>query len=194
MNRLALKPLGIVRYFRCAPRILFFAALALSLWGQETASEQVVPLILEGNGWTQAIEISNIDGDRPSVGEIMFYRTDGAPWEIELHGRGHAQAFSFNLQPNETIVFETVAHNDGKKVGWASVRSYSGRLRVESRLSKRLPYRLHLRCSFVAAREEDNKAQLYFDNAENRESRLGIALPVDACRGECAISCDIGRE
>ena len=98
---------------RVSPIAAVAALLPLSLWGQETAPEQVVPLILEGNGWTQAIEIGNIDGDRPSVGEIMFYRTDGAPWDIELHGRGRAEVFSFNLQPNETIVFETVAHNVG---------------------------------------------------------------------------------
>ena len=121
-------------------------------------------------------------------------RTDGAPWEIEIAGRGRAEGFSFVLQPNETIVYETATHHDGKKTGWASVRGHSGSLIVRSHLSRRLPYRLNLRCSFVPIDEDANKARLYFDNTANKESKLGISLPVDACRGECAISCNIGRE
>ncbi len=99
----------------------------------------------------------------------------------------------FSLQPNETIALKTVVHNNGK-LGRASVRSYPGRLLVQSRLSKQFPYRLRLQCSFVAVREDGNKAQFYFDNAENRESRLSIALPVDTCHGEYAVSYNVERE
>ena len=66
MNRLALKPLGIVRYFRCAPRILFFAALALSAqsaWGQA-----VGPAIFEGQRQPKASAERAAAAQPPSLG------------------------------------------------------------------------------------------------------------------------------
>ena len=66
MNRLALKPLGIVRYLRCAPRILFFAALALSAqsaWGQA-----VGPAIFEGQRQPKASAERAAAAQPPSLG------------------------------------------------------------------------------------------------------------------------------
>ena len=66
MNRLALKPLGIVRYFRCAPRILFFAALALSaqsVWGQA-----VGPALFEGQRQPKASAERAAAAQPPSLG------------------------------------------------------------------------------------------------------------------------------
>lgn len=184
------------RIFGAAPAAVLAGLLPAAAWGQAPA-EQIVPLVVEGNGWMQTIEIGNAESGGPSVGEIRFYRTDGAPWEIGIAGRGRSEGFSFVLQPNETIVYETAAHNDAVKAGWASVRGHSGSLSVRSHLNKRLrllSYRLDLRCSFVPVDGNANKARLYFDNVANRESKLGISLPVDDCRGECAISCNAKRE
>ena len=67
MNRLALKPLGIVRYLLCAPpRILFFAALALSAqsaWGQA-----VGPALFEGRRQPKASAERAAAAQPPSLG------------------------------------------------------------------------------------------------------------------------------
>lgn len=73
---------GTCRFFEAhaALAAALAALLTASAWGQAPA-EQIVPLVLEGNGWMQTIEIGNAEGGGTAVGDIRFYRTDGA------HGR-----------------------------------------------------------------------------------------------------------
>src|SRR5690349_9094646 len=68
--------------------------------------DQVVPLIIVGEGWNQKIILQNVDTSARAIGTIRFFTKDGAPWPIALKERGSAtDTFLFNLALGQTVVF-----------------------------------------------------------------------------------------
>ena len=52
-----------------------------------TTYEQVLPLLIVGEGWSQTLVIQNVDDDRPSIGILSFYTRAGKPWPRRDQGQ-----------------------------------------------------------------------------------------------------------
>jgi hypothetical protein len=47
-----------------------------------TFYQQVVPLVIVGQGWTQRIVLSDVDPTLPVIGTLQFYTQTGQPWQV----------------------------------------------------------------------------------------------------------------
>ena len=154
-----------------------------------TSTSQVIPLVIEGEGWNQKIILNNVDdGGTAAVGTLKFFRANGDPWEIELQERGRSSEFPINLQPGQVEIYETFVRDHGQILGWAFIDQEAaglGDLFSQTVFRKKTAGRLDLMTSVVAGHGSFVKVHILFDNSDGKFPGVGILLARDVCIREC---------
>ena len=154
-----------------------------------TFSSQVIPLVIEGEGWNQKIILNNVDErGTAAIGTLKFFRANGDPWEIELQGQGSSSVFLINLQPGQVAIYETFVRSHGQILGWAFIDleiAGLGDLFSQTVFRKKTAGRPDLMTSVVAGHGSFDKVHIFFDNSDGKFPGVGILLARDVCFGEC---------
>ena len=64
-----------------------------------TWHEQVMPLVIVGEGWSQTFVAQCVEynPDRRCTGALKFFTAEGEPWEVDLVDKGKADTVLFDL-------------------------------------------------------------------------------------------------
>lgn len=105
-----------------------YVLLTAIAWGADpprvgsltTYSNQVVPLVIVGEGWSQQIVVSNVSSRSEAVtGTLKFFTREGKPWEVELRDRAKASTFLINIPTGGIAIYETITRDHEQILGWA---------------------------------------------------------------------------
>jgi len=151
-----------------------------------TFSDQYVPLVIIGDGWTQRIVLQNVDDKWSSTGQITFYTDKGTPFSVNMKGIGSFSSFTFNIPQGKTLLFETVPDYNTQRLGWALIQQYTtgnssggdysgigdmfGQL-IFRKSTLGLP---DFMCSMVLGGQAFSKLTTFFDNTGNNYTGMGI--------------------
>ena len=148
-----------------------------------TTYEQIVPLVIIGEGWSQSIVIQNVDDETPAVGIMTFYTRLGEPWQVDLEGQGKTDRVLINLNPGQAMVVKTVEYFHYQELGWAHIDldlDGLGDILCQTLYRKRQEARPDLMTSVVLSRSAYDRMSLYFDNTDGKYAGVGI-LHSDLC-------------
>jgi hypothetical protein len=145
--------------------------------------EQILPLLIVGEGWSQSLVVQNVDDDRPSVGNLKFYTREGEPWQVDLVDHGKTDTVPINLQPGHSMFVQTVEYLHPQELGWAFVDLDSeglGDILCQTIYRKRQEGRPDLMTSAVLSDSGYDRMSLYFDNTDWKYAGVAI-LNSDQC-------------
>ena len=155
---------------------------ALTTW-----YEQVVPLVVIGEGWSQRIVLTNVDDSLIAVGTVQFFTQSGHPWTVNLTNGGQNSVFAFSLQPGQTVIFETVVQQNPQTLGWALVEETTsglGNLFGQTIFRKQRPGLPDFMSSMVLGGQANQSLTVFFDNTGGRTTGMGI-LTSQVCTFLC---------
>jgi hypothetical protein len=143
-----------------------------------TFYQQVVPIVIVGQGWTQRIVITDVDATLPVIGTLQFYTQTGDPWQVHMKSQGTASAFLVNLQPGQTLVLDTEAQNTNEQLlGWASLELTAqglGDVFGQTIFRKQTPGLPDFMCSMVLGSLAYNSLSVFFDNTGGNYTGMGV--------------------
>jgi len=142
-----------------------------------TFYNQIVPLVVVGDGWSQRFVFLNVDDKLPVVGTLQFYTKDGQPWQVQMKDQGTASIFLVNLQPGQTALFETVVKTTSQQLGWASLQLTSqgmGDVFGQTIFRKQTAGLPDFMCSMVLGGLGFAKMSAFFDNTGGNYTGMGI--------------------
>lgn len=142
-----------------------------------TFYQQIVPLVIVGEGWSQRIVFLNVDSALPVIGTLQFYTKDGQPWQVQTKDQGTASTFLVNLSPGQTAILETVVKTSTQQLGWAMLELTSqglGDVFGQTIFHKQTPGLPDFMCSMVLGGEGFEKLSVFFDNTAGKYTGMGI--------------------
>ncbi len=113
--------------------IPFMLPLAVDILKHEVGAlttfyEQVMPLVIAGEGWSQTCVVQCVE-DRPDqrcTGALRFFTREGEHWEIDLVDPDKGDTVLFDLKPGQAMSAATVVKFHPQELGWAEVKLGSG--------------------------------------------------------------------
>jgi hypothetical protein len=152
-----------------------------------TYSDQVIPLVIVGEGWSQQIVISNVsDPVAVATGTLSFFTSDGKPWEVELRDRQKASTYLVNINAGGVAIYETLVRDFSQLLGWAllELNSRSGDCLMQSIWRKQTTGRPDLMTSTVASGRSllPSQTTTFFNSTEGRYHGIGIVF-AETCSG-----------
>ncbi len=159
-----------------------------------TQLNQIVPLVIVGEGWTQRIIIQNVDTLGNSiVGHLAFFTTDGEPWTVDLANLGSSSSFPVNLAPGQAAVFETVPSNEPQTLGWAAYQPTDdiGDMFGQVTFRKQSEGRADLMTSLPLGAEATDSMSVFFDNTGGNYTGFGIVTPYLCFSTDCSVQRDL---
>ncbi len=151
-----------------------------------TFYNQVVPLVIIGEGWNQRIILTNVDDSVPAIGNIQFFTQAGAAWTVSTSA-GRNSVFAFSLQPGQTFILETTVSQAPQALGWAAIQENTNGLgdflgqTVFRKQTAGLP---DFMCSLILGSQAYSRLSVFFDNTGGNYTGMGV-LTSDICNFSC---------
>lgn len=152
-----------------------------------TSYEQIVPLVIVGEGWSQRIVLTNVDDSRPAVGTIQFFTSSGQPWTVNLTSGARGSIFAFSLQTGQTAIYETAVQQVAQVLGWAMIEETTtglGYLFGQTVFRKQTAGLPDFMCSHVLGGHAYERLTVFFDNTGGKYTGMGI-LTSETCLFSC---------
>lgn len=152
-----------------------------------TYFNQVVPLVIVGEGWSQRLVLTNVDTSHPAIGTIQFYTQSGAPWTVNTVSSGRNSAFLFNLQPGQTFMLDTAVSQAPQSLGWAFITETTaglGDLFGQLVFRKQTAGLPDFMCSLVLGSQAFARLSVFFDNTNGNSTGMGI-ITSQICNFSC---------
>jgi len=179
--------------------VLFASALASTLPAVQqrakpkvssltTSYEQVVPLVIVGEGWSQRIVLTDVDDSLNAIGTIQFFTQTGQPWTVNTTAGGRNSIFAFSLQPGQSYVLDTAVSQAPQSLGWALIEESTsgiGDLIGQTIFRKQTPGLPDFMCSLVLGGEAFERMSVFFDNTGGNYTGMGILTSQT-----CIVACD----
>lgn len=149
---------------------------------------QIVPMVIVGDGWSQRIVLLDVDTTLPVIGTLRFYSAKGQPWQVQMRDQGTAASFPVNLQPGQTVIFETLPKTSTQQLGWALLEltiDGLGDVFGQTIISKKAPGMPDLMSSMVFGGLGFQKLSTFFDNTAGNSTAMGILSSQPCLFGSC---------
>jgi hypothetical protein len=159
-----------------------------------TFTDQIIPLIVLGDGWTQRFVLQNVDDTIPSAGTISFFSDTGGPLSVNIKGKGVVTALPFNLSVGTTTFYETVPSNTPQKLGWASLHLGSGgqgNMFGQTIFRKQTAGLPDFMCSMPFGAVALHKLTTFFDNTGTNYTGMGIVAQDNCASVPCTGSVNL---
>lgn len=138
--------------------------------------DEIFPQVVAGGEWCTTFTVANLD-ESPITIPFSFHTATGAPWKIELEGRGAAEKVDLVLQPKQTVTLTTAAA-PGLVQGW-------GRLDIPccpdvagfAVFRQRVPGRPDFEAVTPLADSHSSRSFLAFDNTNGFSTGIALVNP-----------------
>ncbi len=142
-----------------------------------TFYEQVIPLVVIGEGWTERFVIQNTDSSLPSIVTISFFTQAGDPMSVNLKGYAPASSLTINIPLGTTVALETVPDSGYQRLGWAYVSASSsglGDFFGQIIFRKKYPGLPDFMCSMPFGALGFHGVSTFFDNTNGNSTGMGV--------------------
>ena len=144
---------------------------ALTTW-----FDQIVPLVIIGEGWSQRIILTNVDASQAAIGTIQFFTQSGAAWTVSTT-TGSGSIFAFSLQPSQTYILQTTVSQGPQTLGWAAIQENTnglGDFLGQTIFRKQTAGLPDLMCSVLLGFQSYTKMTVFFDNTGGNYTGMGV--------------------
>ena len=152
-----------------------------------TFYNQIVPLVIVGEGWSQRILLTNVDNTHTAAGTLQFFTQTGQTWNVALTNGSTGSIFAFSLQPGQSTIFETVVLQTPQTLGWAFIEESTAGIAdlfgqtIFRKQTTGLP---DFMCSLLLGSQAFSRLTVFFDNTGGKYTGMGV-LTSEVCIFSC---------
>jgi hypothetical protein len=140
------------------------------------AGDNVIPQIVNGDGWSSAITLVNLENRRLQA-TILFFADDGRDLILPIVGQGRVRGMQVTLDPTVTLTFQT----DGLgplSQGWAYIQKENGAsLGGMAVFKQRVSGRPDFEAVVPVVNQFGSRFVLLYDNTDGFSSAMALANP-----------------